>query len=68
MASHSSKPSWLNSVRPNSPENERRRERWKTSPSTEVTSDEGENARTARERKHAENAPRKPPSKPTRRR
>lgn len=32
-------------------------ERWKTSPSTETTSDEGENAKTARERKIEENAP-----------
>jgi hypothetical protein len=33
-------------------------ERWKTRPSTEVTSDRGEDARRARERRHAENAPR----------
>jgi len=32
-------------------------EAWKTSPSTEVTSDEGENARVARDRKLDENAP-----------
>jgi hypothetical protein len=33
-------------------------EKWKMSPSTEVTSDRGENARVARERKVDENAPR----------
>jgi hypothetical protein len=33
-------------------------ERWKTSPSTEVTSDKGVNAEAARERRHAENDPR----------
>jgi hypothetical protein len=60
MASNSSKPSWINSQQPNPPEKQKRREKWKTSPSTEVTSDRGENARTARERKHAENAPRAP--------
>lgn len=32
-------------------------ESWKTRPSTETTSDEGTNARVARERKVAENAP-----------
>lgn len=32
-------------------------ERWKTSPSTEVTSDKGVNAERARERRHAENDP-----------
>lgn len=32
-------------------------ERWKTSPSTEVTSDKGANAQQARERRHAENDP-----------
>lgn len=32
-------------------------EKWKGSPSTETTSDEGENAQTERERKVEENAP-----------
>jgi hypothetical protein len=41
-------------------------ERWKTSPSTETTADEGENARRAAARKHAENSPRKPAGKPPR--
>jgi hypothetical protein len=60
MASGSSKPSMMNSQQPNNPENQNRREKWKTSPSTEVTSDRGENARTERERKVQENAPRAP--------
>jgi hypothetical protein len=34
-------------------------EKWKMSPSTEVSSDEGENARVARERKIDENPPHK---------
>jgi hypothetical protein len=58
MSARSSRPSWINGTPPNSRENERRRERWKASPSTEVTSEQGENARTARERKVEENAPR----------
>jgi hypothetical protein len=41
-----------------SPEETRTEEAWKTSPSTEVTSDQGENARVTRERKIDENAPR----------
>lgn len=32
-------------------------ERWKTSPSTEVTSDRGKNAQQAEERRHTENDP-----------
>ena len=36
-------------------------ERWKTSPSTEVTSDEGQNAGEERRRKSEENAPARPP-------
>ena len=60
MAHGSSKPSMINRTPPNAPANEKRRERWKTSPSTEVTSDQGENARTERERKVEENAPRAP--------
>jgi hypothetical protein len=38
-------------------------ERWKTSPSTEVTSDKGVNAEVARERQHAENDPQNVQSK-----
>jgi len=44
---------------PRTSDDDRRDDMWKTSPSTEVTSDEGENARRARARKVAENAPRK---------
>jgi hypothetical protein len=46
-------------VKPEAPPN--LDERWKTSHSTEVTSDQGHNARLARERKHEENAPLAPP-------
>lgn len=35
-------------------------EKWKTRPSTETTSDEGENARLAREHRAEENAPAAP--------
>lgn len=49
-----------------SPEEVRNEEAWKTSPSTEVTSDRGENARFARERKIDENAPRNRRHKPRR--
>jgi hypothetical protein len=38
-------------------------ERWKTSPSTEVTSDKGADARLARKRRHAENDPQNARSK-----
>jgi hypothetical protein len=41
------------------PGDDRRDDLWKTSPSTEVTSDQGENAQRARARKIAENTPRK---------
>ena len=41
-------------------------EQWKMSPTTEVTSDGGENARVARERKIDENAPRNRRRKPQR--
>jgi hypothetical protein len=44
---------------PHTPEDDRRNDLWKTSPSTEVTADQGENARRARARKIAENTPRK---------
>jgi hypothetical protein len=37
-------------------------ERWKTSPSTETTSDEGQNARLAERRKREENTPPRPTS------
>jgi hypothetical protein len=46
-----------------SAEETRSEEQWKTSPSTEVTSDQGENARVARERKIDENAPRNRPGR-----
>ena len=68
MAHDSSKPSMINTTPPNSPENQKRREKWKTSPSTEITSDQGENARTERERKVEENAPRAPRPAPKHRR
>jgi hypothetical protein len=48
----------LNRQPVHSPEEVRNEEAWKMSPSTEVTSDQGENARVARERKIDENAPR----------
>lgn len=38
-------------------------ERWKTSPSTEVTSDQGNNARVERERKREENLPSRYPAR-----
>lgn len=37
-------------------------DRWKTSPSTEVTSDEGHNARVERRRKSEENLPSRHPA------
>ena len=40
-------------------------ERWKTSPSTEVTSDQGENAREEKRRKSEENVPARPPPQRT---
>jgi hypothetical protein len=40
-----------------SPEEVRKEEAWKTSPSTEVRSDQGENERVARERRIEENTP-----------
>jgi hypothetical protein len=49
-----------------SPEEVQREEAWKTSPSTEVTSDQGENARLAHARKIDENAPRSRRPKPRR--
>ena len=39
-------------------------ERWKTSPSTEVTADEGHNARVERRRKSEENLPSRHPAPP----
>jgi hypothetical protein len=58
MASKSSTPSKINSQPAHTTGDDRGQERWKTRPSTEVTSDRGENAKRARERKHDENAPR----------
>lgn len=49
-----------------SPEEVQSEDKWKMSPSTEVTSDQGENARVARERKIDENAPRNRSRKPRR--
>ena len=49
-----------------SAEQVRNEEKWKMSPSTEVTSDQGENARVAEERKIDENAPRNRRRKPRR--
>jgi hypothetical protein len=63
MASKSSDPSRINSQPPHTREDTRREEKWKTSPSTETTSDGGENARRARERKVEENTPRSPAGK-----
>jgi hypothetical protein len=59
MASRSSTPGTRNTTPPHTAEGERRREHWKTSPSTETTSDEGENARLASHRKVEENTPKK---------
>ena len=56
MAHSSSDPSRMNQQSPH--EGRGDDESWKTRPSTETTSDEGTNARVARERKVAENAPR----------
>jgi hypothetical protein len=61
MASKSSTPSRINSQPPHTPESEHAQDKWKTSPSTETTADQGENARIERERKQQENAPRLPP-------
>ena len=67
MASNSSKPSDINSQPPHTPESEHAQDKWKTSPSTETTADDGENARIERERKQQENAPRLPPDRPQKR-
>ncbi len=56
MGHKSSDPRRMNSQSPHAGEADD--ESWKTRPSTETTSDEGVNARVARERKVAENAPR----------
>jgi hypothetical protein len=42
---------------PHTAKGEASQEKWKTRPSTETTSDEGENARLAREHRAEENAP-----------
>jgi hypothetical protein len=67
MASKSSTPSRINSQPPHTPEREQAQEKWKTSPSTETTADQGENARIERERKQEENAPRLPSGRQPRR-
>ena len=58
MSSQSSKPSQINSQPAHTADEDRVQERWKTRPSTEVTSDQGENAKKAAERQQEENAPR----------
>ncbi len=45
---------------PHTPEDEARGEKWKTRPSTETTSDEGENARREREHRAEENGAERP--------
>jgi len=55
MGHNSSDDSRMNKQRPH--EGRTDDESWKTRPSTETTDDEGTNARVARERKVAENAP-----------
>jgi hypothetical protein len=57
MASKSSKPPQINSQPAYTPDDDRAQERWKTRPSTEVTSDEGENAERDRQRAEEENTP-----------
>ena len=54
----------MNRQPPHTPEGEARDEKWKTRPSTETTSDEGENARIEREHRAEENG--KPRGKPAR--
>jgi hypothetical protein len=63
-------PARSNSQPPNTPDDDRRDDLWKTSPSTEISADQGENARRERRRKIAENAPLKKSaaSRPSRRR
>ena len=63
MSSNTSKPSQINSQPPQTADDDHRSDKWKTSPSTETTADQGENARLARERKQQENAPRLPRSR-----
>lgn len=55
MAHNSSTPATRRLQKPESPPNGD--EKWKTSPSTEVTSDQGTNADLARKRKRDENTP-----------
>jgi hypothetical protein len=57
MSSQSSRPPQINSQPAYTPEDDRAQERWKTSPSTEVTSEQGENAKRTAERRHEENTP-----------
>jgi hypothetical protein len=61
MTSKTRTPERINSQPPHTPEGEHAQDKWKTSPSTEVTADQGENARIERERKQQENAPLLPP-------
>jgi len=65
-ASENRKSSRMNRQPLHSAEEANNEEKWKMSPSTEVTSDQGENARVARERRVDENAPRSQPRKPRR--
>ena len=58
MSSESSKPSQINSQPCYTADDDHIQERWKTSPSREVTSDEGENARRTAEHQREENTPR----------
>jgi hypothetical protein len=65
-ASENRNSSRMNRQRLHSAEEAQSEEKWKMSPSTEVTSDRGENARVARERQIDENAPRNRGGKPSR--
>ena len=67
MTSKTRTPSNINSQPPHTPESEHAQDKWKTSPSTETTADDGENARIERERKQQENAPRLPAGQPPKR-
>ena len=58
MASQKTKPSQRNSQPVHTKADDERSDKWKMSPSTEVTSDQGDNARLAQDRKIEENTPR----------
>jgi hypothetical protein len=60
----SSKPSKMNSQPVHTQADDERSDKWKMSPSTEVTADHGENARRALKRKVEENTPRSRRVKP----